>query len=123
MLQPILQEITPNDFDSWQEFVDAQSNLRPTDRGAAYAWFLLTVGVEGFEGTTLFQVLISTPDAVARATGENPERRVLVVETFEPAEILRRIRTLLASAQGENWNEMVEQLQASMYWEHERQWC
>ena len=79
MLQPHLQDISPNDFGDWQAFCDANHDSRN-----AHAWFLLTIGLQGFEGTTLFQVLVATPAALASATGNDRSRRVLVVETFTP---------------------------------------
>src|SRR5262249_44851267 len=65
MLRPELRHISPNDYDGWEAFAAAE-HPEPWDE---FAWFVLDIGLEGQEGTDLFQVLVATPAAVSRAKG------------------------------------------------------
>jgi Immunity protein 8 len=88
MLRPDLRQISPNDYDSWDAFAAAE-HPEPWDE---FAWFVLGIGLEGHEGTTLFQVLITTPPAAGRAKGNDKDRRILIVDSFEP-DLLRAALT------------------------------
>jgi hypothetical protein len=118
MLHPVLNHISPNDYDNWDAFA-AAPHAEPWDQ---FGWFVLDVGVEGEEGTTLFQVLVATPAAVSRARGKDKDRRVLVVDSFEPVALAQGLKDYVASAGGHTWDEIVQRLRNCMYWEYEKRW-
>jgi hypothetical protein len=118
MLHPVLRHISPNDYDSWEAFCAAE-HPEPWDE---YAWFVLDIGLEDQPGTDLFQVLVATPKAVSRAKGKGRHRRVLVVESFEPAALDAALRSHVASVVAHTWDEIVERLRRNMYWEYEKTW-
>jgi hypothetical protein len=118
VLHPELQHISPNDYASWEAFAAAE-HPEPWDE---FAWFVLSIGLEGQEGSTLFQVLVTTPAAVARAKGNDKQRRFLVVESFEPELLAKSLREYVSSVACHTWDEIVERLRAHMYWEYEKRW-
>ena len=75
MLRAELREISPNDYFGWEPFASSD-RPEPWDD---FGWFVLSIGVEGQEGSYLFQVLVATPAAVTRARKDDGHRRVLVV--------------------------------------------
>jgi hypothetical protein len=115
MLHPELRHISPNDYDSWEAFA-AVKRPEPWDE---FGWFILDVGLEGEQGSTLFQVLLATPAAVSRAKGNDKHCRVLVVESFEPQALQTALRNHVANLSSHTWDEIVEQLRRNMYWEYE----
>jgi hypothetical protein len=118
MLRAELRHISPNDYDSWESFAAAE-HPEPWDE---FAWFVLDIGLEGQEGTTLFQVLVATPASVSRATGNDKHRRVLIVESFEPRALESALRDHVSSLTTHTWDEIVERLRCNMYWEYEKKW-
>jgi hypothetical protein len=118
MLQAELRDISPNDFEGWEAFAQAD-HPEPWDE---YGWFVLSIGLSGQEGTDLFQVLVATPRAVTRARGDDKDRRLLVVESFEPANLARALTDYVASVKAVTWDGIVEQLRHEMYWEYEKRW-
>jgi hypothetical protein len=118
MLQAELQDIRPNDYDSWEAFA-AAPHPEPWDE---FAWFVLGIGPKGQEGSDLFQVLVTTPAAVSRAKGHDKHRRFLVVESFEPELLARSLREYVSSATSPTWDRIVERLRVHMYWEYEKRW-
>jgi hypothetical protein len=118
MLRPELQDISPNDYASWDAFAAAE-HPEPWDE---FTWFHLEIGLEGQEDGTLFQVLVSNAAAVSRAKGNDSSRRVLVVQSFEPQSLLNELRDHVASCSAHTWDEIVERLRKTMYWEYEKQW-
>ena len=118
MLRPELRHISPNDYDGWQAFAAAE-HPEPWDE---FAWFVLDIGLEGQEGSNLFQVLVATPAAVSRAKGNDKHRRVLIVESFEPQALETALRDYVASLAAHTWDEIVERLRCNMYWEYEKRW-
>jgi hypothetical protein len=118
MLRAELRHISPNAYDNWDAFAAAE-HPEPWDE---FGWFVLDIGVEGREGTTLFQVLVATAAAVARAKGTDKHRRVLVVESFEPQTLAAALRDHVSSLVAHTWDEIVEQLRCNMYWEYEKRW-
>jgi len=118
MLRPELRRIIPNDYDGWEAFAAAE-RPEPWDE---FAWFVLDIGLEGQEGSNLFQVLVATPAAVSRAKGNDKHRRVLIVESFEPQAIETALRDHVASLAAHTWDEIVERLRCNMYWEYEKRW-
>lgn len=118
MIRAELRHISPNDYDSWEAFAAAE-HPEPWDE---FGWFVLSIGVEGLEGSDQFQVLVATPAAVARAKGHDKHRRVLVVESFEPEALAAALRSHVSSLVAPTWDSIVERLRCNMYWEYERQW-
>jgi hypothetical protein len=118
MVRPELHDISPNDYESWEAFA-AVKRPEPWDD---FGWFVLHVGLEGQEGSDLFQVLIATPAAISRAKGNDKHRRVLVVESFEPEALQTALKAHVSNLAGHTWDEIVEQLRRNMYWEYEKRW-
>lgn len=118
MLRPELCAIHPNDHDGWAAFATT-GHSEPWDE---FAWFVLDVGLAGRIGTIAFQVLAATPAAVGRARGKDRDRRVLVVESFEPKALEAALWKHVAAAAAPTWDEIVERLRRHMYWEYEKQW-
>jgi hypothetical protein len=118
MLRATLLQISPNDYQSWEAFAAAE-HPEPWDE---FGWFVLDIGVDGQEGTTLFQVLVATPAAVSRAKGNDKHRRILVVDSFEPEALAAALKDHVSSLRADTWDEVVEQLRRNMYWEYEQRW-
>jgi hypothetical protein len=116
MLRAELRHISPNAYPDWDAFASSERR-EPWDD---FGWFELNIGLEGREGTDLFQVLAATPAAVSRAKGDDKHRRILVVDSFEPADLARELREYVSSVTAHTWDEIVEQLRRTMYWEYER---
>jgi Immunity protein 8 len=110
-----LHGIDPNDSLGWEAFVTAEL-AEPWDH---FAWFTLYIGPEGSPGADLFQVCVSTPSAVSRASGKRGKFRGLVVDSFEPEVIRQRLTELVSSTTGHTWEDIVEQLRLTMHWEYE----
>ena len=115
MLKPELCQIQPNHYTSWDDFAAAE-HPEPWDE---FAWFELDIGVEGQVGTTLFQALVATHTAVSRAREKYKNRRVLVVESFEPQMLEAELRKHVESCAAHTWDVIVERLRCNMYWEYE----
>jgi hypothetical protein len=115
MLRAELRHIRPNDYVSWDAFAFSQRSEPWNDFG----WFELDIGLEGHQGTTVFQVLVATPAAVSRAKGKAKHRRVLVVNTFEPEGVANALKQHVSSIAAHTWDEIVEELRRTMYWEYE----
>ncbi|MBY0521900.1 MAG: immunity 8 family protein [Gemmataceae bacterium] len=110
-----LRHIDPNDCAGWDAFA---SEHRP-DPGDGFGWFTLDIGVEGESGADMFEVLIATPAAVSRARPASGPFRGIIVESFEPDAIARKLKALVSSVTGKNWTDIVAQLRHSMRWEYE----
>jgi len=115
MLRVELRHISPNDYDSWEAFA-ASEHPEPWDD---FGWFVLGIGLEGQEGTTLFQALIATPAAASRAKGDDRHRRVLIVDSFEPHALAAALRDHVSLITAHTWDDIVERLRRTMYWEYE----
>lgn len=115
MLIPELCDISPNHFPSWEDFAAAE-HPEPWDE---FAWFELTIGVEGQVETTLFQALVATHTALSRVKEKYNNRRVLVVESFEPQILETELRKHVESCAAHTWDGIVERLRCEMYWEYE----
>jgi hypothetical protein len=89
---------------------------RPSDH---FGWFTLGIGPAGERGADLFQVCISTPEAIGRASKGRSKFRGLVVESFKPEEIRQKLRDYISSLQGLTWAEDLNQLRQVMRWEYE----
>ena len=76
----------------------------------------------GEEGTTLFQIVVSTRAAVSRALGDDKHRRFLIVDSFEPHLLEKALKDHISSQEGHTWDEIVGRLRRNMYWEYEKQW-
>jgi hypothetical protein len=118
MLSAELRHISPNDYDDWEAFAAAE-HPEPWNE---FGWFVLDIGLAGQAGTTLFQVLAATPAAVSRAKGNDKQRRVLLVDSFEPDVLAAALKDYVSSIAAHTWNDIVEQLRRSMYCEYEKQW-
>jgi hypothetical protein len=118
MLRAELRQIRPNAYESWEAFA-ASAHPEPWDQ---FSWFVLDIGVEGQEGTTLFQALVATPAAVSRAKGDDRHRRLLVVDSFEPQALAATLREYVSSVEAHTWDDVVERLRRNMYWEYEKRW-
>lgn len=118
MLSAELRHISPNDYDDWEAFAAAE-HPEPWNE---FGWFVLDIGLAGQAGTTLFQVLAATPAAVSRAKGNDKQRRVLLVDSFEPDVLAAALKDYVSSIAAHTWNDIVEQLRHSMYCENEKQW-
>lgn len=117
MLKPELYDIKPNHYPSWDDFAAAKLS-EPWDE---CAWFELDIGVEGQEGTTLFQALVATHAAISRAREKYKKRRILVVESFEPQIFETALRKYVESCAAHTWDDIVERLRCNMYWEYEKE--
>jgi Immunity protein 8 len=113
-----LRHISPNEFPDWQSFASA-AHPEPWDE---FGWFVLDIGVEGQEGTTLFEALVATPAAVPRAKSNDKQRRVLVVDSFEPEALAAALKGHVSAVNAHTWDDVVEQLRRNMYWEYEKRW-
>jgi hypothetical protein len=113
-----LRHISPNDFPHWECFLSAD-RAEPWDD---FGWFSLNIGPEGDPGTEIFQVLVATPAAVSRATGNRDRLQGIIVESFEPEIIVRALHEYVSSVTGNNWSEIVSQFRRSMFWEYEGKW-
>ena len=118
MLRAELREISPNDYFGWEAFASSD-RPEPWDD---FGWFVLSIGVEGQEGSYLFQVLVATPAAVTRARKDDGHRRVLVVDSFAPDDLAAALKEHVSSITAPTWDGIVEQLQRTMYWEYEKRW-
>ena len=118
MFRAELRHVSPNDYASWDTFA-AAPHPEPWDE---FGWFVLEIGVAGEPETTSFQVLASTPAAVARAKGGAPHRRVLVVDSFEPAALAASLKERVGGVIAPTWDGVVEELRRWMYWEYEQRW-
>ena len=118
MVRAELRHISPNDYESWEVFASTEH----PEYWDEFGWFVLSIGVEGHEGVDLFQVLAVTSAAVSRAKGNDKQRRVLVVESFEPEALSAALRSHVSALVAPTWEDIVERLRCDMYWEYERQW-
>jgi hypothetical protein len=110
-----LRSIEPNDYPGWEAFAAAPV-AEPWNH---FGWFTLSIGREGSPGEDLFQVVVTTPGAVSRATSKGRRFRGLVIDWFEPEAVARRLRAFVSSAPGHTWEEIVDQLREVMLWEYE----
>src|SRR2546421_396308 len=113
-----LRGISPNDYANWEAFASAE-RPEPWDD---FSWFVLDIAPEGDKGSTSFQVLVTTPAAVSRATGDSKHRRFLVVDFFEPDAVAKALQEHISAITGNTWDEIIEKLRRSMYWEYEDKW-
>jgi hypothetical protein len=115
MLKPELCHIKPNHYPSWDDFAAAE-HPEPWNE---FAWFELTIGVEGQVGADLFQALVATHTALPRARAKYKKHRFLVVESFEPQMLETALRKHVESCADYTWDDIVERLRCEMYWEYE----
>lgn len=95
----------------------------PVSREAAHFLVELGIGEAGVEGTDVFYVVVTTPEALrTKATeGENVlrDRATLVVSDFDWPRIRRTLETIVESCAAKDWRESVLRLQRYFKWEYE----
>lgn len=107
-----LKWIEPNDFPAWEAYISAD----PLDD---FGWFSAGIGPEGEHAADIFQVLVSTPAAVARAQGTASRFRGLIVERFEPDAVQATLRHYVTTrADTGSWTELARELASVMDWEY-----
>src|SRR5262245_59361353 len=83
-----------------------------------FGWFTVCIGVEGEEAGNNFQVCLATHAAVGRASPRGGFRGV-IVDSFEPKEIRRKLHEYVSAITGPTWQHIVDQLRQVMHWEYE----
>jgi hypothetical protein len=109
-MQAEVRGINANDIRDWPNWV-------PMDASAELQWFTVSIGMDGTEGSDLFQV------AVATRRGINARRSKttffgLIVDDFTPAQIEQAIRDHAASVHSTTWEEIARRLGPAMRWEY-----
>ncbi|MEK6234384.1 MAG: immunity 8 family protein, partial [Planctomycetales bacterium] len=80
------------------------------------------VGLAGEQGTTSFQVLVTTSAAASRARAGLNHVRFLVVDSFEPDAVENTLRNRVESIKEHTWDKILEDLRRSMYYEYDKEW-
>lgn len=113
-----IRAIEPHDFHySWQEFQEATA-ARALPVLNDYGIFSLLIGTQGSEAADMFEALVSTPSAAARAR----RGRIFtgfIVENFEPELIRKTLTAFVDSVESDTWMGLVDKLQSKLQWEYE----
>lgn len=93
----------------------------PSDPSDACQWFTLDVGVEGEEGSTLFQACVLTPTALKRGKSRRGKFRGFVVQTYESGAVEPLLQAFLDSVSQAcwDWEAALETLRERLHWEYE----
>ena len=110
-----LQGIDPNDFLGWDEFTQYEA----ADPYDDFAWFTLTIGVDGQDGGSNFQIVVATPKAVSRVRARQRSFSGIVIDRFDPEAVECAIREHVSSVSGQSWHQIIDQLRETMLWEYE----
>jgi hypothetical protein len=111
-MRPEVRGIEANDIREWPGW-------SPSGPAKEDQWFTVSIGSPGSPEADLFQVVVATPAGLRERC---PKNRFLglVVDRFEPRLVEEAIRAFVATAEGPDWEGVVERLSASMRWEYER---
>ena len=114
MIQAEVQHICPNDFDGWSAFEKYQS----PDVYDDFSWFTLSIGAAGIEGTSNFQVCVSTARAVSRVKLAGSTAGI-IVDRFDAETVGTAIHERVNSIKAHAWHQIVDELRTFMLWEYE----
>ncbi|WP_171475658.1 Imm8 family immunity protein [Frigoriglobus tundricola] len=98
--------------------VDFCNAREPRTRGPPRT---LTVGIGpvGADGADNSDVCIPTHAAIGRAVESQGAYCLLVVDSFEPAEICRKLNEFVSAITGPTWGRIVGHLRRVGHWEYE----
>jgi hypothetical protein len=93
----------------------------PDSSGDVYLLLEVEIGVDGEQGSDVFQLMVATPEGLrSHATGAViSERGTLVISDFSWQEVLKAVRNIVGKCSGKDWNDSVLRLQRYFRWEYE----
>jgi hypothetical protein len=109
-MQGEVRGIEANDISVWP-------NWSPTTPADEMQWFTVSIGMEGTEGSELFQVAVATYRGLS-ARRQNKKFVGLVVDDFNPARIEQAIQKHVAGVHANTWEDIAERLGPVMRWEY-----
>jgi hypothetical protein len=113
MARAELRRIVSNDVGNWREWT-------PVDPENVMHWFSLDIGLEGDEGTAIFQTAVATRRALKDRRDKRKPFKGFVLDPYDPTKIEPMLREYVSGVTGLHWDAIAEKLQARMLYEYAR---
>jgi hypothetical protein len=114
--------ITPGLQGFFSSDVENLNGFRPSSLADIYFPLELSIGVKGEKAADLFQILVTSPEALRKRAKTNiygPGRHCLIVFEYDWPAIKAYLEELVLKCAADTWEEVTQKLSRYFHWEYE----